>query len=109
MAVAWIGLVVWALVTGAWSHQGIAAGIVLVALGLLNLGALISAAWWLRRQKRQAHVWAALVLLANAALTVTDQMGWIDTLYLAITLAALGAVLVRTRWYWRRAARRAPR
>lgn len=97
----------WALASGAWAHQGATAGVVLVMLGLLDLAALGSAAWWLRRQRRQAHLWALLVLLANAALTITDQMGWIDTLYLAATLAAVIAVLLRTRWYWARAARRA--
>lgn len=91
---------------GTWSAQGTAAVVVLLVLGLLNLVALGSAAWWLTRQRRQSYLWALLVLLANAALTLTDQMGWVDTLYLAATLAAMISVLVRTRWYWARAARR---
>ena len=83
--------------------------IAIAVLALINMAALMSAAWWLRERRRQAHAWAILVLTANAALTLTDQMGWIDTLFLALTLAALVIVLIRTRWYWGRAARRAHR
>lgn len=100
---------VWALATGAWGQASGTTTTVVIVLGSLNAAALGSAAWWLRRPRRQAHLWAALVLIANAALTLTDQMGWVDTVYLALTLAALAAVLVRTRWYWRGAARRARR
>ncbi|MFY9232333.1 MAG: hypothetical protein WAO50_10545 [Candidatus Nanopelagicales bacterium] len=95
------------LVVGAWGSQGTGAFIAIAVLALINMAALVSAAWWLRERRRQAHAWALLVLTANAALTLTDQMGWIDTLYLALTLAALVIVMVRTRWYWGRAARRA--
>ena len=106
VAVAWIGLVVWALATDAWTSDGLAATTTIVVLGVLDAAALGSSAWWLRRQAPTPYVWAVLVLVANAALTLTDQMGWVDTLYLALTLTALGSVLLRTRWYWRRAARR---
>lgn len=106
VAIAWIGLVVWALVSGSWGDSSGTANAVVVVLGAFNAAALGSAALWLRSQQRQSHLWAVLVLIANAALTLTDQMGWFDTLYLALTIAALVAVLIKTRWYWRRAARR---
>ena len=105
-AAAWAGLVAWALATDAWASGSAASTGTLIVLVALNGTALLSAAWWLRRQRRQAYLWAVLVLLANAALTLTDQMGWVDTLYLALTLAALAAIAYRTRWYWARAARR---
>ena len=106
VAIAWIGMVAWAIASGAWTSEGLAAVALITVLGILDLAALGSAAWWLRRQAPPPYVWAVLVLVANAALTLTDQMGWVDTLYLALTLTALGSVLLRTRWYWRRAARR---
>lgn len=109
MAVSWIGLVVWALATGAWGDPGTPEITIIVVLGILDAIALGAAALWLRRPHRSSHLWAVLVLTANAALTLTDQMGWIDTLFLALTLAALAVVLVRTRWYWQRTARQGQR
>lgn len=109
VAAAWVVLTITSLVVGAWGSQGTSAFIAIAMLALINMAALMSAAWWLRERRRQAHAWAILVLTANAALTLTDQMGWIDTLFLALTLAALVIVLIRTRWYWGRAARRAHR
>ncbi|HSN78241.1 MAG TPA: hypothetical protein VL334_24480 [Anaerolineae bacterium] len=99
-AVIWLvfGVAILARVIPGAPDQASTAGIIAVLM-LGNAAALALAGWGLGRRSQLAWLFALALLLVNTVLTVADQMGLWDWLFLALELAMLGLLLAVARRY----------
>lgn len=72
---------------------------IMVSLALLTSAALAVLFIFLRRQNRLAYLLGLVFLFFIILLTVTDDLGWIDFLFLAVTVIPIVLLLVNRKWY----------
>jgi hypothetical protein len=78
--------------------QALAVGVV-AALMLSNAAAMLLAAWRLGRGGKLAYFYAVALLVVNVALSIADQMGLWDWLFLAWEVVLLALVLAQAQSY----------
>jgi hypothetical protein len=75
---------------------------VMAVLAWVSAAVLAGLAFLLSKRVRLAFYMAILLLILIAALSVTDQVGWLDLAALAISVAPLVLLLKDRAWYLRR-------
>ena len=99
-ALAWLGLALWTLFRLDPSDSAQANLMWTIGvLMLLNTAAMAWVAVGLGKQQRRFHVVAILLLAVNIVMSVTDQMGPIDWLILALNIGILVLLIVTRKRY----------
>jgi lysylphosphatidylglycerol synthetase-like protein (DUF2156 family) len=99
----WFGFAVLVL---AGAHPGLpkdtAVQWIMAALAFGSGCALIVSAWALGKRIRIAYYLVTAFLAVLAVLTVADDVGWVDLVYLVIVIAPLVLMLKDRAWYLRK-------
>lgn len=72
---------------------------ILVALMLGNAGAMLVMAWGLPPERARLYYAALLLLAVNLVLTLTDQVGTLDVIFLVVEVALAALVIAHRRQY----------